>query len=69
MNSIHSDYPCSSGIKMTNGLFKSIADDLLIGMSQDEKVFCPRCQTEGRRSKVILYPGQTIPKMKFTDGY
>lgn len=71
--SIHSDYTCGSGIKMTKGLFKSVVDDLLIGMSQgmnpDEKVFCPQCQTEGKRSKVILYPGQTIPKMKFTDGY
>ena len=36
-------------------------------MSGDDKVFCPQCQTEGSRSKVI--PGQTIPKMKFTDGY
>ena len=40
----------------------------LIGVNQ-EKVFCPQCQTEGKRSKVILYPGQTTPKMKFTDGY
>jgi hypothetical protein len=22
-----------------------------------------------KKSKVILYPGQTTPKMKFTDGY
>jgi hypothetical protein len=37
---------------------------------EDEgKVFCPQCQTEGKKSKVILYPGQTVPKMKFTDGY
>ena len=33
------------------------------------KVPCPKCQTEGKKSKVILYPGQTIPKMKYTDGY
>ena len=38
-------------------------------MSGDDKVFCPQCQREGSRSKVILYPGQTIPKMKFTDGF
>lgn len=37
-------------------------------MNQD-KVVCPQCQTEGKRSKVILYPGQTVPKMKYTDGY
>ncbi len=35
----------------------------------EEKVVCPQCQTEGKRSKVILYPGQTVPKMRFTDGY
>jgi hypothetical protein len=35
----------------------------------EEKVVCPKCQTEGKRSKVILYPGQTVPKMKYTDGY
>ncbi|MGH9976260.1 MAG: hypothetical protein ACRD8Z_10560 [Nitrososphaeraceae archaeon] len=69
MNSIYSDYICSSGIKMTKDSFKSIVDDLLKGMSQNKKVFCPRCETEGKRSKVILYPGQTVPKMKFTDGY
>jgi hypothetical protein len=34
-----------------------------------EKVVCPQCMTEGKRSKVILYPGQTVPKMKYTDGY
>jgi hypothetical protein len=34
-----------------------------------EKVLCPQCQTEGIKSKVILYPGQTVPKMKYTDGY
>lgn len=33
------------------------------------KVFRPKCQTEGKKSKVILYPGQTVPKMKYTDGY
>jgi hypothetical protein len=38
-------------------------------MSGEEKVLCPQCQTEGKRSKVILYPGQTVPKMRFTDGY
>ena len=37
--------------------------------SSEEKVLCPQCQTEGKKSKVTLYPGQTIPKMKFTDGY
>ena len=36
---------------------------------REGKVFCPQCQTEGKRRKVILYPGQTTPKMKFTDGY
>jgi hypothetical protein len=34
-----------------------------------EKVVCPLCQTEGKKSKVILYPVQTVPKMKYTDGY
>ena len=34
-----------------------------------EKVVCPLCQNEGRKSKVILYPDQTIPKMKYSDGY
>ena len=33
-----------------------------------EKV-CSVCQEEGRRSRVILYPGKTIPEMKFTTGY
>jgi hypothetical protein len=33
------------------------------------KVGCPKCQTEGKRSKVILYSGQTVPKMKYTDGF
>ena len=70
---INSDYPYGVGNTMTLDSFKSVIYDLLIGMSQsmnqDEKVFCPRCQTEGKSSKVILYPGQTIPKMKFTDGY
>jgi hypothetical protein len=40
---------------------------------QDEiregKVFRPKCQTEGKKSKVILYHGQTVPKMKYTNGY
>ena len=27
------------------------------------------CQREGKRSKVILNPGQTLPEMKFTKGY
>jgi hypothetical protein len=40
----------------------------LVEMNQ-EKVVCPQCRTEGKRSKVILYPGQTVPKMKHTDGY
>jgi hypothetical protein len=39
------------------------------GKGDEKKVICPQCQTEGKRSKVILYPGQTVPKMKFTDGY
>lgn len=39
------------------------------GEVEQEKVFCPQCQQQGMRSKVILYPGQTTPKMKFTDGY
>jgi hypothetical protein len=34
-----------------------------------EKVLCSVCQQEGRRSRVILYPGKTIPEMKFTTGY
>ena len=25
-------------------------------------------QTEGKKSKAILYPGQTLLKMKYTDG-
>jgi hypothetical protein len=25
--------------------------------------------SEGKKSKVILYPGQTVPKLKYTDGY
>ena len=25
--------------------------------------------SNGRKEKVILYPGQTTPKMRFTDGY
>ena len=38
-------------------------------MGGKETVLCPQCQTEGKRIKVILYPGQTVPKMKFIDGY
>ena len=34
-----------------------------------EKVLCSICREEGRRSRVILYPGKTIPEMKFTTGY
>jgi len=34
-----------------------------------EKEWFVRCQTEGKKSKVILYPGHTMPKIKFTDGY
>jgi len=41
----------------------------LIGGEIEGKVVCPQCQTEGKKSTVILYPGQTVPKMKFTDGY
>ena len=36
---------------------------------RSELKVCPKCQTEGKKSKVILYPGQTIPKLKYTDGY
>ena len=38
-------------------------------MSGEKKMLCPQCQIEGKRSKVILYPDQTVPKLKFTDGY
>jgi hypothetical protein len=38
-------------------------------MSSKEKVFCWVCQRNGMRSKVILYPGQTNPELKFTKGY
>ena len=34
-----------------------------------EKVFCWVCKKEGKKSKVIFYPGQTVPQMKFTNGY
>jgi hypothetical protein len=40
-----------------------------IEIRSEVKVLCPMCQTDGKKSKVILYPGQTIPKMKYTDGY
>jgi hypothetical protein len=40
-----------------------------VEIRSEVKVLCPKCQTEGKKSKVILYPGQTIPKMKYTDGY
>jgi hypothetical protein len=40
-----------------------------IEIRSEAKVLCPKCQTEGKKSKVIYYPGQTIPKMRFTDGY
>jgi hypothetical protein len=36
---------------------------------RDVRVICPMCQAEGKKSKVILYPGQTIPKMRYSDGY
>ena len=38
-------------------------------MATKDKVICPVCQREGKRSKVILNPGQTLPEMKFTKGY
>jgi hypothetical protein len=34
-----------------------------------EKVMCPQCQREGKRSKVFFYSGQRIPAMEFTGGY
>ena len=40
-----------------------------VEIRSEVKVLCSKCQTEGKKSKVILYPGQTIPKMKFTGGY
>ena len=40
-----------------------------VEIRSEVKVLCPKCQTEGNKSKVIFYPGQTIPKMKYTDGY
>ena len=40
-----------------------------IRRKNEVKVLCPKCQSEGKKSKVIYYPGQTIPKMRFTDGY
>jgi hypothetical protein len=40
----------------------------LVEMSR-EKVICPQCRTERKKSKVVLYLGQTIPKMKYTDVY
>jgi hypothetical protein len=40
-----------------------------VKIRSEGKVFCPKCQTEGKKSKVILYPGPTIPRMKYTDGY
>ena len=40
-----------------------------VEIRSEGKLLCPKCQTEGKKSKVILYPGQTIPKMKYTDGY
>jgi len=38
-------------------------------MATTVKVICTVCQREGKRSKVILYPGQTMLEMKFTKGY
>jgi hypothetical protein len=38
-------------------------------MATTVKVICPVCRRDGKRSKVILYPGQTMPEMKFTKGY
>ena len=40
-----------------------------VEIRSEVKVLCPKCQTEGKKSKVIFYPGQTIPRMKYTDGY
>ncbi len=40
-----------------------------VEIESELKVLCPKCRNEGKKSKVILYPGQTIPKMKYTDGY
>ena len=40
-----------------------------VEIRSEVKVLCPKCQTEGKKSKVIFYPSQTIPKMKYTDGY
>jgi hypothetical protein len=34
-----------------------------VEIRSEVKVLCSKCQTEGKKSKVILYPGQTIPKM------
>jgi hypothetical protein len=34
-----------------------------------EKVICPQCQREGKKSKVFLWPGQRMPGVKFTGGY
>jgi hypothetical protein len=38
-------------------------------MATKDKVICPVCQREEKRSKVILSPGQALPEMKFTKGY
>ena len=40
-----------------------------VEIRSEVKVLCPKCRTEGKKSKVIFYPGQTIPRMKYTDGY
>ena len=37
-----------------------------VEIRSEVKVLFPKCQTEGKKSKVIFYPGQTIPKMKYT---
>lgn len=50
----------------THRYFDMAADQAEINK---EKVVCPKCQTDGMKGKVILYPGQTVPKMKYTDGY
>jgi hypothetical protein len=38
-------------------------------MRFERKAIYPECHREGKKSKVILYPGQTLPKLKCTDGY
>ena len=48
----------------------TITDQANMGeMNKENKVVCPQCKAKGKKSKVILYLGQTVPKVKFTDGY